>query len=133
MSVNKNNGDLSEMAFILEASKRGFSVSKPFGDNKRYDFILDNSKGNLFKVQIKSSHVDADEFGRHRFSCYHSDKKKYSKNDVDFICLHVAKLDLWYIIPVESLNGRRKISVYPTKPNRHGLYDAFLFDWCRFV
>jgi hypothetical protein len=37
----KRRGEISELAFALAAARRGFAVSKPFGDCQRYDIILD--------------------------------------------------------------------------------------------
>jgi PD-(D/E)XK nuclease superfamily protein len=40
----KRRGELSELAFALAATRRGFVVSKPFGDCQRYDVVLDPSR-----------------------------------------------------------------------------------------
>jgi hypothetical protein len=37
----KHRGELAELVFLLIATRMGFAVSKPYGDNERYDFILD--------------------------------------------------------------------------------------------
>jgi hypothetical protein len=39
--TSKRRGELAELAFTLKAASLGFSVSKPYGDSDRYDFILD--------------------------------------------------------------------------------------------
>ncbi len=40
----KHRGVMAEMQFMLDAAKRGFGVAKPFGDNERYDVILDATR-----------------------------------------------------------------------------------------
>jgi len=39
--TTKRRGEISELAFALAAARRGFGISKPFGDSNRYDIILD--------------------------------------------------------------------------------------------
>jgi hypothetical protein len=43
--TTKRRGELAELAFTLKAASLGFSVSKPYGDSDRYDFILDADVG----------------------------------------------------------------------------------------
>ena len=52
--TTKHRGDVYEMHFMIEASNRGFGVSKPFGDNERYDIILDGGR-RLWRVQVKGT------------------------------------------------------------------------------
>ena len=54
-NTTKHRGDFAEMQFMMEASKRGFAVAKPFGDKERYDVVLDAGQGRLWRVQVKSS------------------------------------------------------------------------------
>jgi hypothetical protein len=41
--TTKRRGEISELAFALAAARKGFAISKPFGDSERYDIILDSS------------------------------------------------------------------------------------------
>lgn len=47
-------GDLTEAIVIAELKKRSVPVSIPFGDNERYDVIVETPDGDLFKVQVKT-------------------------------------------------------------------------------
>lgn len=47
---SKSKGELTEMRFMVEATKQGFIVSKPFGDNQRYDFVIDGGEGCVIEV-----------------------------------------------------------------------------------
>jgi hypothetical protein len=49
----KELGDLDELAFVLAASSKGLAVSKPFGDCRRYDLIVDSGR-RLLRIQVKS-------------------------------------------------------------------------------
>jgi len=41
--TTKRRGEVSELAFALAAARRGFGISRPYGDSERYDIILDSS------------------------------------------------------------------------------------------
>ncbi len=53
-STCKRQGELSELAFVYKAASLGFIVAKPYGDNERYDFVLDSGE-RLWRVQVKST------------------------------------------------------------------------------
>ena len=50
----KHKGEISESVIVAELLKLGYSVSRPVGDNQRYDLILDVN-GVLYKVQCKTA------------------------------------------------------------------------------
>lgn len=116
--MSKELGEIGELEFLLKASKLGLAVSKPYGDNRKYDFIVDN-KTQLLKIQVKASTCDDGQgFG---FCASHGAKvkKKYSPADVDFLACFIEPLGMWYIIPCSELNvvklrinPRSKISKY---------------------
>ena len=47
-------GELTEAVVLAELKRRGVSVSLPFGDNERYDMIIETPGGWLFRAQIKT-------------------------------------------------------------------------------
>ncbi len=51
----KRLGDLAEIAFLSRAVARGLHLSKPFGDNDPYDWIVVNEHQTL-RVQVKSTY-----------------------------------------------------------------------------
>jgi len=59
---SKHQGEWAEVRFLDQAFRRGLHVSKPYGDNTAYDFIVD-SRSRLTRVQVKSvSRLDGDSF-----------------------------------------------------------------------
>jgi len=50
---SKDKGDLTELEFTVEATGRGMVVSKPWGDNERYDVVVDAGWHLLWRVQVK--------------------------------------------------------------------------------
>lgn len=49
-------GDRSEAMVIAFLLKAGLSVLKPFGDNQRYDLVID-VKGSFYRIQCKTGHL----------------------------------------------------------------------------
>src|ERR1700691_153112 len=50
----KHVGEMAEMQFMLDAARRRFGVARPFGNNERYDVIVDAPR-RLWRVQVKAS------------------------------------------------------------------------------
>ena len=107
----KSQGELVELKFYLKAMEEGFIVSKPFGDNTHYDFIID-CRGELSRVQIKSTSVAEKENSYGIMVSYGRDSKiPYTKKEIDFLIAYIIPVDTWYIIPVEKLNAMKKIRI----------------------
>ena len=51
---SKDVGDETEAKIILEVIAHGLSVSLPFGDNDKYDVVIDD-QGHLYRVQCKTA------------------------------------------------------------------------------
>lgn len=54
----KNIGDISEAFIAAELLKAGFSVSKPLGDNQRYDLVL-YCNDKFYRVQCKTIELES--------------------------------------------------------------------------
>jgi len=83
----KTKGTISEQVIITDLLKKGYSVSKPVGDNDRYDLILD-ANNNLIRLQVKTARVD--ETGSIAFSCKSTYKlsgenvsRSYTSDEID--------------------------------------------------
>src|SRR6266851_1455654 len=108
----KHKGELAELEFILKATKKGFPVSKPYGENQRYDVIVDGGI-RTWRVQVKTSSVTRDNgfFVRaHRRT--RNGSIPYTPKEIDFLAAVVHE-DIWYIIPIKALAGRLNLNVYP--------------------
>jgi PD-(D/E)XK endonuclease len=109
----KDRGDLAEMQFMVRATRRGWGVAKPYGDNERYDFVVD-AGGRLWKVQVKSTRAVHHRGFTVRSSWRTSMKQKpYLPEEVDFLVVTIVSKRIWYVIPVRALEGRLTIHLYP--------------------
>ncbi|HKJ59717.1 MAG TPA: group I intron-associated PD-(D/E)XK endonuclease, partial [Halobacteriales archaeon] len=52
----KEQGQLSEAAVIFEFVRRGLTVLEPFGDNERYDIVVEE-QGEFYRIQVKTGRM----------------------------------------------------------------------------
>ncbi|WP_136716837.1 group I intron-associated PD-(D/E)XK endonuclease [Halorientalis salina] len=100
----KRRGQQSEAAVIYELVRRGITVLEPFGDNERYDIVVEyDSK--FFRVQIKTGRVAN---GCVRFETRSSGtltrkiKKEGYEGQVDLFAVHTPEVERTFIIPISK-------------------------------
>ena len=57
---NKTIGEHSEAILIAKLLEVGYGVLTPFGDNRRYDLVIEDADGNFHRVQCKTGRVAKD-------------------------------------------------------------------------
>lgn len=122
----KRRGELAELRFLLRAAEAGFTVSKPYGDSARFDFIV----GDRFpaRVQVRSS-------GSRRgssFKCTLSHSKppvRYVAGDFDFLAVYIVPFQVWYIIPATALPSGCGVTLYAHNQNSKGRMEKFREAW----
>ena len=104
MVEKKQKGNLTELQCIAAFYEIGYSVSIPYGENSRYDFIADVDD-HLIRVQVKSSSTK-DGGKSYTFSCRSSRTngkrtitKRYTKLEIDYFATFINVR--CYIVPVE--------------------------------
>ena len=109
---NGRRGDLVELRFWMEASRRGVIVSKPH-ERARYDFIVDCGE-RLWRVQVKST---SDLYGRNAYrltacSKQRSKARAYRRREVDWIAAYVIPTQEWYIFPLREVKGEKSVYLH---------------------
>jgi hypothetical protein len=124
----KRRGELAELRFLLRAAEAGFTVSKPYGDSARFDFIV----GDRFpaRVQVRSTSF----YSTNRaFVCRltrGNPPVRYKVTDFDFLAVYIVPHQLWYIIPTMELNPRhRNVTLYAHVPHSRGRMEHFREAW----
>jgi hypothetical protein len=103
-SVDK--GDASEAIVIAELKKRGEVVLTPFGDNQRYDLVIDRDS-DFIRVQVKTAReidegkVVFDTAGNHT-NTKGTKMKPYSSDKVDLFMAYNPDRDCIYEVPVSE-------------------------------
>src|SRR5271166_3551147 len=127
----KRKGELAELIFVLKAWTLGLGVSKPYGDSRPYDFVVE-SGARMLRVQVKSA------FTSYR-RCYQvpstsrnlGGRHTYTASEIDFIAAYVFPLDAWYIIPVAAIGTRQMIKLDPNRACKRATvtYERFREAW----
>lgn len=87
----------------------GFDVSVPYGENCKYDLVVDDRRGNLYRMQCKTSRKRT-EFSFDIHTAHRHNNMKggkwifYTKKDIDFFC--TIYNGVCYVIDVKY--GRRR-------------------------
>ena len=123
----KSQGEWAEVCFLLRALTLGLRVSKPFGENCPYDFIVDNGR-RLLRVQVKSVLIPQQGFYQIKTAGGNRSKRCYSPRELDLIAACVIPAGAWYIIPLRALRRRKTIRVCPHRPSRRP-FEPFREAW----
>lgn len=121
----KRRGEASEAAFIAKAGSMGFPVARIWGDSDSFDVLVGMGR-TFWRVQVKCA------------ACYTkgqylakagSNKRNYTKDDIDFLAAHVAPLDIWYIVPIEAFEGKSMVHLCPDGRGK-AKYEKYREAWC---
>ena len=108
-NINTNTiGMISETKILLWCVEHNITISIPYGEKARYDQIWE-ANGQLFRVQIKTAHLDPTGESI-EFNCYSvSNGKKhfYSKTDIDYFAVWFE--DIVYLVPIEECSSTKKL------------------------
>ena len=123
----KRRGEVAEAAFLHKAASLGFSVSKPWGESDRYDFIVEVN-GRCWRVQVKSAHSSAIN-GYAFHACGRVYSRRYTHKDIDFIIGYVVPADAWYIIPIAEFADKTTVKVFPSSKRRMSRFEIYREAW----
>ena len=112
---NKDVGIKTEFHILNFFVQLGYTISIPYGDNARYDFIID-IKGKLYKIQCKHGRV-VDECKLMWDSCSHNpnnyNKKDYV-GDADYFAVYNEKVGI-YLYKIDNNTPKTQCTIYLTK------------------
>ena len=129
---SKSKGNLGEIKVASEFIKWGCTVSFPFGDNARYDLIIDDGN-NLKRVQVKYADSKSAN-GSWRCVCVsstnHTTNKKLHdyQNDVDIIAFYIAELDKCIMFNISEVKDKLNIYVRNTIPSNNQSNVTYIKD-----
>ena len=115
----KRVGDISEARVIAALIEAGFLVSKPFGENARYDLIADDGE-RLHRVQVKTGRVRG---GVIVFNCYSSHAHRRGGmqpyfGQIDYLAVYCPQLKKVYLLPEQELTASvAHLRLSPTRNN----------------
>ena len=128
----KKRGEWAELVFMARAAAHGLTVSKPYGESARYDFVVEGRR--LQRVQVKST-TNKYKYGNSYIVALRTDNlarrkrydvpsRRYTRKQIDFIAAYVVPADVWYILPIRLIEKlASNIWLTPGKiPHRHERY-----------
>lgn len=120
---SKRIGNIAEAKVMAEFITLGLPVLIPFGDNERYDLVIEVNK-RFYKVQVKTGNykkngsiiIPTCSSYKHRGI----GKRSYTKNQIDFIAVYCLEVDKCYLISnFEECATGLTLRVKPTKNNQN--------------
>lgn len=116
---SKQKGNLTELQCLTSFYEYGCHVSLPYGENSRYDMIVDVD-GRLIRVQVKTSSLKDGNPEAIEFSCRSSHVNsqgvksvRYTSEQIDYFATY------WegkcYLIPVNECSVAKTLRFVPPK------------------
>jgi hypothetical protein len=112
---NSQHGDIAELVLTERAMRRGYIVSKPYGQSTPYDLVVGGLSPRLRRVQVRSA-WSISRTGSYRVSCHSKAVFTYTSGDIDLLAVYIAPEDTWYFIPVQALAPRLCVYFNPRAP-----------------
>jgi len=114
----ERQGEWTELRFMSEAVRRGFTVLRPWNRSSVYDVVLE--QGRRFpRVQVKSAGLARKlKWARpERGAIYVFNTRRheggYRKGNIDFYALYIVPRDVWYIVPYADIGAVQILCVFP--------------------
>lgn len=116
---------------ILEFLKRGIIVSRPLGDNSRYDLVLE-IMGVLYTCQVKATNSSTPKLAEFHLTSSQAHRGHgRQRYDVDLFCCVDLVNNYVFIVPNTSDRGSIKIRYEPTdsgQTSKINMYYDFTLD-----
>lgn len=116
---SKQKGNLTELQCLTAFAQLGLTVSIPYGDHARYDFVIDVDN-KLYKIQCKTASKQDE--GVYSFSCRstaanHSRaaNRTYTEDEIDFFATIID--GQCYLVPVQETSSHSKILRFVSPKN----------------
>jgi PD-(D/E)XK endonuclease len=131
-------GDRSTLAIMFALQTNGFDLLVPFGENTRYDLVIDDG-ARLARVQCKTGHIENGAIFFRTCSSYahHPNPKRRFRDyagDVDYFGVYCRDNGGVYLVPIEDLPTRYtgSLRIEPAKNSqRRGLRMAAEYEIAR--
>ena len=109
---HKEMGERSEAIIIGRLVYSGYTVLKPYGENQRYDLVIEDADRNFWRVQCKTAWLSKDRSKIIFSACSNHYAYTWQKNtmtrrhyrgDVDFFAVYSPDIDKVYLIAVDQV------------------------------
>ena len=131
----KEQGQRSEAAVIYEFVSRELTVLEPFGDNERYDPVVEE-EGTFHRVQVKTGRVENRRVQfetRSAGTLTRKIEKQGYVGDIDVFAVHSPERESAYVVPIseapETSMGLRMGDAKKASPRINWAEDFTVESW----
>jgi hypothetical protein len=106
-------GELTEVIAIAELKRRGIPVSVPFGDNERYDLVIESENG-LYRVQVKTGTFDGETVRFKGYSIHTNSEGNVHEaydGDIDYFLVYCHDLETMYLVAEDTVTSNMRLRV----------------------
>jgi hypothetical protein len=123
MEHPKETGDRTTMAIMFALRLEGYAILLPFGENTRYDLVIDNGS-RLRRIQCKTGRLKDGAVHFPTCSTYvHHKNPKIPRRDyagqIDDFAVYCPELGSVYLIPIDDV-PTRSMALLRVTPARNG-------------
>jgi hypothetical protein len=129
---SKTVGERSEAMVLSRFLQLGYIVLIPFGDNQRYDFVIDRGIGLGFeKIQVKTARLKEGfiEFNGHSSQCHRGKGSRGYKGECDYFAAYCPQNNECYFIKVDDCTHTSVILRLTTPKNNQKLKVKYAKDY----
>jgi PD-(D/E)XK endonuclease len=123
----KELGELAEAEFLRRALAMRIAITKPWGESRAYDFIVD-AEGKLTRVQVKAAFREGRQ-GGYSLRVYRSSKRSYTKKEIDALAGYAAPENAWYLLPVRVIRRVKSLKLFPGSRKRRSKLEKWREAW----
>jgi hypothetical protein len=127
-------GEISEAAIIARFLQLGYTVLTPYGGNKRYDIMIEDDDGQVWRIQCKTAWTNEDDTvltfntANHNVTGKNRNWRHY-RGQYDYFAVYYEKLNKVYLIPVDQVGTiKANLRLIPTK-NKQEKYVRWAKDY----
>jgi hypothetical protein len=107
---SKDRGDGTEARIIHELVSSGYSVSIPFGDNDKYDLVVDDGE-NLHRIQCKTAWENKEETIRFNTHSQTTKEGEYHERiyhgEIDAFLVHYPDTEELYWVNIDDATEQK--------------------------
>jgi hypothetical protein len=119
-------GNISESAIITRFLQLGYGVFTPYGANQRYDLVIEDAEGKLWRVQCKTGRINNDgsslqfDTANHNITGANRQNRHY-RGECDYFAVYSIELNKVYLLLVDEV-GTRSANLRLTPPKNKNQY-----------
>jgi len=117
-------GTISEAAIVARFVQLGYMVLMPYGGKQRYDLVIENDEGEIWRVQCKTARIEDNgtvvsfDTANHNMALKDKRRKPY-RGQCDYFAVYCEKLNKIYLLPVDQVGTARvNLRLAPTRNNQ---------------